>query len=436
MAGNSNLHDSARNKQDEFYTQLSLVENELKHYRHHFKGKTVLCNCDDPYESNFFKYFAMNFNALGLKKLITTCFATSPVTGKEFQYYVDNGGQLSFLPSENGTVVQEESERKPYKVEITEVTDENGDGRIDLADVEYLMRNKKNTMTLLDGNGDFRSPECVELLKQADIVVTNPPFSLFRDYMSLLMQHNKSFLIIGNLNAVTYKEILPLVMQNKVWIGYNSGHFWFKVPDSYEVKKTDFKIDENGQKWRRMGNICWFTNLDIEKRHENMPLFRKYNEKDYPKYDNYDAIDVSKTADIPCDYYEAIGVPITYLTKFNPKQFELLGIDKDFTNDGGRFLLTNNAGGGTAFVRSTCYSAKEMMNILSSEYNIPMERLIYRSGIMGVPITFMTKHSPAQFEVLGDSRYHDGQEFADDINFINGKGKYTRMLIRRVFNEN
>ena len=345
MAGNSNLHDSARNKQDEFYTQLSLVENELKHYRHHFKGKTVLCNCDDPYESNFFKYFAMNFNALGLKKLITTCFATSPVTGKEFQYYVDNGGQLSFLPSENGTVVQEESERKPYKVEITEVTDENGDGRIDLADVEYLMRNKKNTMTLLDGNGDFRSPECVELLKQADIVVTNPPFSLFRDYMSLLMQHNKSFLIIGNLNAVTYKEILPLVMQNKVWIGYNSGHFWFKVPDSYEVKKTDFKIDENGQKWRRMGNICWFTNLDIEKRHENMPLFRKYNEKDYPKYDNYDAIDVSKTADIPCDYYEAIGVPITYLTKFNPKQFELLGIDKDFTNDGGRFLLTNNAGG-------------------------------------------------------------------------------------------
>ncbi len=173
MAGNSNLKDSFKQRQDEFYTQLSLIESELKHYRHHFKGKTVICNCDDPYESNFFKYFAMNFNALGLKKLITTCFATSPVTGKEFQYYLDNDGQLTFLPSENDTMVQQESERKPYKVEITEVTDENGDGRIDLADVEYLMRNKKNTMTLLDGNGDFRSPECVELLKQADIVATN-----------------------------------------------------------------------------------------------------------------------------------------------------------------------------------------------------------------------------------------------------------------------
>lgn len=182
MAGNSNLKDSVRQKQDEFYTQLSLIESELKHYRHHFKDKTILCNCDDPYESNFFKYFAMNFNALGLKKLITTCYATSPVTGKEFQYYVDNSGQLSFIPSENNSPVSAGNERKPYKVEITEVTDENGDGRIDLADVEYLMRNKQNTMTLLDGDGDFRSPECVELLKEADIVVTNPPFSLFREY--------------------------------------------------------------------------------------------------------------------------------------------------------------------------------------------------------------------------------------------------------------
>ena len=234
MAGNSNLNDSARNKQDEFYTQLSLVESELKHYRPHFKSKTVLCNCDDPYESNFFKYFAMNFNALGLKKLITTCFATSPVTGKEFQYYVDNDGQLSFVPSASSTPVQEEGECKPYKVEITEVADENGDGRIDLVDVEYLMRNKKNTMTLLDGDGDFRSPECVELLKEADIVVTNPPFSLFRDYMALLIAHNKKFLIIGNLNAVKYKEILPLFMTDKVWLGCNSGHYWFKVPDSYE----------------------------------------------------------------------------------------------------------------------------------------------------------------------------------------------------------
>lgn len=345
MAGNSNLHMSRNDKADEFYTQLSLVESELKHYRQHFKDKIVLCNCDDPYESNFFKYFAMNFNALGLKKLITTCFAVSPVTGKEFPYYVDYGGQLSFVLPENGNMLLEEGERKPYKVEITEVTDENKDGRIDLSDVEYLMRNKKNTMSLLEGNGDFRSPECVELLKEADIVVTNPPFSLFRDYMALLVENNKKFLIVGNLNAVTYKEILPLVMENKVWIGYNSGHYWFKVPDSYDEKKTDFKIDETGQKWRRMGNICWFTNLDIQKRHEDMPLFRTYNPTDYPTYDNYDAIDVSKTADIPCDYYEAIGVPITYLTKFNPEQFELLGIDRDFTSDGGRFALADANGG-------------------------------------------------------------------------------------------
>lgn len=328
MAGNSNLNDSARNKQDEFYTQLSLIESELKHYRQHFKGKTVLCNCDDPYESNFFKYFAMNFNALGLKKLITTCFATSPVTGKEFQYFVDNGGQLSFISSENNAPVQDENGRKPYKVEITEVTDENGDGRIDLADVEFLMRNKKNTMTLLDGDGDFRSPECVELLKEADIVVTNPPFSLFRDYIAILEQHSKQYIIIGNMNAAIYKEIFPLIADNKLWLGYNSGHFWFKVPDSYEEKKTDFKIDENGQKWRRMGNICWFTNADIDKRHEDMVLFRNYTPEEYPKYDNYDAIEVSKTADIPCDYYGVMGVPLTFMSQYNPEQFQIVGLDR------------------------------------------------------------------------------------------------------------
>lgn len=332
MAGNSNLHDSARNKQDEFYTQLSLIESEMKHYRQHFSGKTILCNCDDPYESNFFKYFAMNFNALGLKKLITTCYATSPVTGEEFQYYVDNSGQLSFVPSENSLPMQAENEHKPYKVEITEVTDENKDGRIDLADVEYLMRNKKNTMTLLNENGDFRSPECVELLKEADFVVTNPPFSLFREYISLLEEYEKHYIIIGNMNAVTYKEIFPMIAENKLWLGYNSGHFWFKVPDSYEEKKTDFKIDENGQKWRRMGNICWFTNVDIEKRHENMVLFRNYTPELYPKYDNYDAINVNKTVDIPCDYYGVMGVPITFLDKYNPDQFEIVAFRKG--NDG------------------------------------------------------------------------------------------------------
>lgn len=326
MADNRNLYSSRGDKADEFYTQLSLVESELKHYRQHFRGKTVLCNCDDPYESNFFKYFAMNFNALGLKKLITTCYATSPVTGKEFQYYVDNGGQLSFIQAKNNSPTPTENERKPYKVEITSVTDENGDGRIDLSDVEYLMHNKENTMTLLDGDGDFRSPECVELLKEADIVVTNPPFSLFRDYVAQLMQYKKDFIIIGNQNACTYKEIFPLLKNDVMWLGYNSGHFWFKVPASYEEKKTDFKIDENGQKWRRMGNICWFTNVDIEKRHENMPIFRTYTPEAYPTYDNYNAIEVNKTVDIPCDFYGVMGVPITFMSKYSPEQFELVGI--------------------------------------------------------------------------------------------------------------
>ncbi len=337
MAGNSNLHDSAKNKQDEFYTQLSLIESELKHYRAFFRGKIVLCNCDDPYESNFFKYFAMNFNALGLKKLITTCYATSPVIGEEMQYFVAANGQLSFVEGPDSVPVQKESkEKRPYKVEITEVTDENADGRVDLADVEFLMRNRKNTMTLLDGDGDFRSPECIELLQQADVVVTNPPFSLFRDYMELLETHHKKYIIIGNMNAVTYKEIFPLIAQNRLWLGYNSGHFWFKVPDSYEEKKTDFKIDESGQKWRRMGNICWFTNVDIEKRHENMVLFRNYTPDAYPKYDNYDAINVDRTVDIPCDYYGVMGVPITFLSQYNPDQFEIVAFRK---GDDGKDLV-------------------------------------------------------------------------------------------------
>ena len=202
----------------------------------------------------------------------------------------------------------------------------NGDGRIDLADVEWLIKNKKNVLTKLKGDGDFRSPECVALLDEADIVVTNPPFSLFREYMAMLMKHEKKFLIIGNINAVKYKEILPLFMQNKVWLGCKAGHYWFKVPSHYENKATDFKIDEAGQKWRRMGNICWFTNLDVAKRHDEMVLFRHYSPDDFPAYDTFDAIEVSKTADIPCDYFGAMGVPITFMTQHNPEQFDILGV--------------------------------------------------------------------------------------------------------------
>ena len=239
MAGNSNLHDSSRNKQDEFYTNLQLIEDELDNYRAHFKGKRVLCNCDDPYESNFFKYFAMNFNSLGLKSLTATCYATSPVVFTQLDLF----GKGEIVKRKNAP-----KRKTPYKIVITEVGDENGDGRIDLSDVEWLIRNKKNVLTELKGDGDFRSAECALLLKEADIVVTNPPFSLFREYMSLLMEHEKKFLVIGNMNAVTYKEIFALIKENKVWLGNKSGHFWFMVPSHYEAKATDFKIDENGQK--------------------------------------------------------------------------------------------------------------------------------------------------------------------------------------------
>lgn len=318
MAGNSNLNDSVRQKQDEFYTNLSLIESELKHYKSYFKDKTILCNCDDPYESNFFKYFAINFNHLGLKKLICTCYAGSPVV------YT----QLSFTGDADQEMFRAESEKKPYKIEITHVDDLNGDGAVDLTDIDLLLRSVDGKPELLHGDGDFRSEECIALLIEADIVVTNPPFSLFREYIAQLMDYEKKFIIIGNQNAVAYKEFFPLLADNKLWLGYNSGHFWFKVPASYEEKKTDFKIDEHGQKWRRMGNICWFTNLDIEKRHEKMTLYRHYTPEDFPSYDNYDAIEVSKTADIPCDYDGIMGVPITFVDKYNPDQFEIIGMDR------------------------------------------------------------------------------------------------------------
>ena len=362
--GNSNLHDSSINKQDEFYTNLQLIEDELKHYRAHFKGKRVLCNCDDPYESNFFKYFAMNFNALGLKSLTATCYAASPFAQMELDLFGD-GGPDKAGPSRcetqgkaalrRGRILvggdHRAPRRQPYKIVITEVKDENGDGRIDLADVEWLIKNKKNVLTKLKGDGDFRSQECVALLDKADVVVTNPPFSLFREYMALLKEHGKQFLIVGNMNAVTYKEVFPLVKDNKVWLDNKAGHFWFKVPSHYEEKATDFKIDENGQKWRRMGNICWFTNLDFEKRHEKMLLWKKYSPEAYPKYDNYDAIEVGKTDDIPCDWTSVMGVPITFMQYYNPDQFEIVGNEYSLNIDRGRGYVNGKRMYGRIFIR-------------------------------------------------------------------------------------
>lgn len=315
MAGNKSLHAAKDAKQDEFYTQLSDIEQELKHYKQHFQNKVVLCNCDDPYESNFFKYFALNFNTLGLRKLIATCYNGSPIAGDELP--------LLFELEDNT-----EPKKIAYKVEISEVQDYNNDGAINLADVQYLIQNDKNVLSLLKGNGDFRSNECVELLQQADVIVTNPPFSLFREYVEQLIAYNKQFLIIGNQNAITYKEIFKLLQDDKVWLGYKSGDMGFRVPDYFEPRATRYWQDETGQKWRSMGNICWFTNMDIPKRHEELVLYKHYTPNEYPKYDNYDAINVNKVSDIPCDYDGVIGVPITFLDKYNPEQFEIIKFRK------------------------------------------------------------------------------------------------------------
>ncbi|MDO5150801.1 MAG: adenine-specific methyltransferase EcoRI family protein [Oscillospiraceae bacterium] len=310
---NGSLGKASKAKKDEFYTQLADVENELRHYKPFFKGKVVFCNCDDPFESNFVKYFAMNFNTLGLKKLIATCYATSPVMYSQLTFFGE--------PEPIGNTSEG---KKPYKIEITEVRDENGDGAIDLDDFETMLR--KNPPKLLQGDGDFRSEECITLLKEADVVVTNPPFSLFREYVAQLIEYDKRFIIIGNQNAITYKEIFTLLRDNKVWLGYKFGDMAFTVPDSYEPRETRFWIDDNGQKWRSMGNICWYTNIDIQKRHENLILYRTYSENDYQKYDNYNAINVDKVSEIPIDYAGVMGVPITFMDKYNPEQFQIVGL--------------------------------------------------------------------------------------------------------------
>lgn len=318
MAGNSNLNAASKAKKDEFYTQLVDIEKELSHYKEHFRGKTVLCNCDDPFESNFFKYFALNFNALGIRKLICTCYAGSPIV------YT----QLSFTGDGDQVFAVEESKKKPYKIEITAVEDINQDGAVDLTDIRLLLQSVDGKPELLQGDGDFRSPECVDLLKEADIVVTNPPFSLFREYMALLVEYDKQFLIIGNVNAITYKEVFPLIMENKLWLGasIHSGDREFRVPDSYPLQSSGWRIDENGIKYIRVKGVRWFTNLDYAERHENLILYRQYTPEEYPTYDNYAAIEVGKTSEIPCDYDGIMGVPITYMDKHNPDQFEILGM--------------------------------------------------------------------------------------------------------------
>lgn len=289
---NAILNQAKRAKADEFYTQLVDIEKELKHYEEHFHGKIIYCNCDNPYESNFFRYFVVNFNKLGVKKLISTCYGETP-----------------------------------YKAIITEVKDQE-------FNIEQLLENKKNIICELEGDGDFRSQESIELLKESDIVVTNPPFSLFREYVAQLMEYNKKFLIIGTIGAISYKEIFPLIKENKIWLGesIHSGDREFRVPDCYQIRTKNCRTDEKGNMYVRVSGIRWFTNMNVPIRHQNITLYKKYNPEEYPKYDNYDAIEVSKTADIPYDYDGEMGVPVTFIDKYNPKQFEIIRFRKG--NDG------------------------------------------------------------------------------------------------------
>jgi hypothetical protein len=285
----ANLAVARATKEDEFYTQLVDIERELSNYREHFKGKVVYCNCDDPRVSGFVHYFSYNFELLGLKKLIATCYKNQNVD----------------------LFSQHDSERA---VKLIYTGDKNGSGIPDPSEFD---------VDLLEGDGDFRSAESIELLKEADIVVTNPPFSLFRQFIAQVMDHNKKFVLVGPMNAITYNEIFPLLKDGKMWLGTKSGAMVFKVPNDKE--KDGLIEDSDGNKWQNFGNICWYTNLDLPKRHEELILFKRFSAAEYPTYDNYDAIEVPKVADIPVDYAGVMGVPITFLNKHNPDQFEILG---------------------------------------------------------------------------------------------------------------
>ena len=309
---NKLLNDARQNKKDEFYTQLSDIENELRHYKEHFRGKTVLCNCDDPRVSNFFHYFAYQFEALGLKRLITTCYKNQ--TPDLFsQHDCERAISLVYDGDKNGNRVPD-----PEEIGIHE----------------------------LQGDGDFRSAECIELLMQADIVVTNPPFSLFRQYVAQLMRFDKKFIIVGNQNAITYKEIFPLIMDNKVWLGYGfkggAAHFISNYEDTASA-------GDHRAGMIRVSGVVWFTNLEIKKRNEELILFRNYSPEEYPKYFNYDAIEVGRVENIPCDYAGEMGVPLTFLDKYNPHQFEIVGQSLDLADMTVVKKRLGKSGGGPRF---------------------------------------------------------------------------------------
>lgn len=341
------LNKAGQAKKDEFYTQLIDIEKELKHYKEQFRGKVVYCNCDDPFESNFFKYFAGNFNALGLKRLIATSYKPSPIANTQIGLF----GNVEVLEAPKGR-----PKVTANKFIINEVHDLDGDGAFDLRDIaEQLKANKNNEWSPMEGEGDFRSEESIELLKEADIVVTNPPFSLFREYVAQLMEYNKKFLILGDQNAITYKETFNYIKDNKLWLGYdNGGTKWFQVPMDYDIPTESRKKVVDGVKYFSMGRIYWFTNLDTTKRFEELVLYKKYTPSEYPTYFNYNAIEVSKVSDIPMDYEGHIGVPITFIDKYNPKQFEIIGSSKTLGEPMTKLALkgTYSPGGPRFYIRN------------------------------------------------------------------------------------
>jgi len=333
---NKNLAIAKKAKNDEFYTQYDDIQKEIEAYLDYdpdvFRDKVVYCNCDDPFESNFFRYFVLNFNKLGLKQLITTSYKPSPVANTQLRLF----GNDKTLPKSKGR-----PKINANKFIINEVHDIDGDGEFNLKDVAMQLKaNKNNEWTPLKGDGDFRSDECTNLLKQSDIVVTNPPFSLFREYVKQLFDYDKKFVIIGNMNAITYKEVFPKIKENKMWLGvtnFNTG-MYFQVPDGFVYADSyKFEREQNGVKVNRVPGVCWFTNLDHGHRHQPLPLMTKQDnlkyskhkeikgKKGYDKYDNYNAIEVPYTNAIPSDYDGVMGVPISFLNKYNPDQFEILG---------------------------------------------------------------------------------------------------------------
>lgn len=297
---NQNLNKAKSSKNDEFYTQLTDIEKEMKHYRKHFRDKVIYCNCDDPRVSNFFHYFSYNFEKLGLRKLMATCYKSQTM-----ELFSKNDSEQAVYLEYNG--------------------DKNGNK---IPDIEEIGIKK------LKGDGDFRSNEAIEILEQADIVVTNPPFSLFRDYISQLISKDKKFIVLGNQNAITYVGVFEFIRDNKLWLGVdNGGTKWFEVPDDYDITTESRKKIENGKKYFSMGSIMWYTNLETKKRSEELILYKKYTPEEYPKYDNYDAIEVSTYLDIPADYDGVMGVPVTFLDKYNPNQFEILGSNRGVNQD-------------------------------------------------------------------------------------------------------